>query len=47
MDYVLFDPQEDARATNNVITRPFRGKKFIVALSPDHENCKKLEKDTA
>ena len=45
-DYVLFDPHEDASKTNEISHSMFRGKPFIVALSPDEANCKKLRKDT-
>jgi len=43
---VLFDPHEDEVLTNGVCRKAFKGKPFIVALSPDKANCKKLKKDT-
>ena len=46
VDVVLYDPHETADRTNDVHLSNFRGKPFIVALSPDEKNCKKLRKDT-
>ena len=45
-DYVLFDPHETAAKTDEINNKNFRGKPFIVALSPDKDNCKRLLKDT-
>lgn len=45
-DVVLFDPHESTVQQNNIHISHFRGKPFIVAISPDRENCKKLRKDT-
>ena len=44
-DIVLFDAHENLEDTNTVSRKRFQGKKFIVALLPDEENCKKLRKD--
>jgi hypothetical protein len=43
---VLYDPHEHAVQTDSVNKRRLRGKNFIVAMSPDDQNCKKLRKDT-
>jgi hypothetical protein len=45
-DIVFYDPHESPARTNDVHISFFRGKKFVVPLSPDDENCKKLRKDT-
>lgn len=45
-DVVLYDPHENVERTNDVHISFFRKKNFIVAMSPDEENCKKLRKDT-
>lgn len=45
-DIVFYDPHESAARTNDVHISFFGGKKFIVAMSPDKDNCKKLRKDT-
>ena len=45
-DIVLFDPHENAADTNRVHHYFFRGKNFLVALSPDEDNCEGLRKDT-
>ena len=45
-DVVLYDPHESAERTNDVHISFFTGKNFIVPISPDKENCKKLRKDT-
>jgi hypothetical protein len=44
VDFVLYDPPEDV-AHDVVTLSSFRSKPFIVAMSPDAENCKKLRKD--
>jgi hypothetical protein len=46
VDLVLFDPPEDAAVSNSISRGIMCGKNFIVAMSPDPENCKKLRKDT-
>ena len=45
-DYVLLDPHEVASQTHEISLSMLRGKPFIVAMSPDENNCKKLRKDT-
>ena len=45
VDFVLYDPHENAQDTNAVHRSHFAGKKFIISISPDEENCKKLRKD--
>ena len=45
-DYVLYDPHEDPQKTQRYATQHFCEKPFLVAVSPDPANCKKLEKDT-
>ena len=45
-DIVLFDPHENAADTNRVHHYFFRGKNFLVALSPDEDICEGLRKDT-
>uniref|UniRef100_A0A7S3KXL4 Sucrose phosphatase-like domain-containing protein n=1 Tax=Amphora coffeiformis TaxID=265554 RepID=A0A7S3KXL4_9STRA len=44
IDIVLFDPQEDSAVTLQFQKSHFHGKKFIVAMKPDPQNCKKLRK---
>jgi hypothetical protein len=46
VDLVLFDPPEDAAVSNSISRGFMSDKNFIVAMSPDPENCKKLRKDT-
>lgn len=46
VDFILFDPHEDATRTNEISHSMFRDKPFIVAMSPDEANCKRLRKDT-
>jgi hypothetical protein len=43
---VLYDPHENADRTNDIHLKHFQRKRFIVAMSPDEKNCKKLRKDT-
>lgn len=45
VDNVLYDPHENAAQTDMVHRKHFKGRKFIVAISPDEDNCKKLRKD--
>ena len=45
-DVALYDPHENAERTNDVNLSFFQKKNFIVAMSPDEQNCKKLRKDT-
>lgn len=44
IDIVLFDPHKDSAKTLDFQKSHFHGKKFIVAMSPDPEHCKKLVK---
>ena len=44
IDMVLFDPHENSARTLDFQKSHFYGKHFIVAMSPDPENCKKLVK---
>jgi hypothetical protein len=46
VDVVLYDPHETAEKTNDVPLSKLEDKPFIVAISPDKENCSKLRKDT-
>jgi hypothetical protein len=46
VDVVLYDPHAEAINTGKVHISTLCGKPFIVGLSPDYENCKKLRKDT-
>jgi hypothetical protein len=45
VDYVLYDPQEDPTATQYLDMTFFCGKKFLIAISPDPDNCSKIIKD--
>ena len=45
-DVVFYDPHESAERTNDVHISFFKNKEFVVPISPDKENCKKLRKDT-
>ena len=45
INVVLYDPHEDAAHTNDVNLYDLEGKRFLVAVSPDADNCKKLKKD--
>ena len=45
-DYVLIEPPEDSAKSQEMTLNHLRGKKFLVALSPDHETCKELTKTT-
>ena len=44
-DFVLFDPHEDARRTQNLSRSIFCNKKFLIAVSPDPVNFAKIVKD--
>ena len=44
-DYVLFDPHEDPRKTQDLYLGSFCDKKFLIAMSPDPMNCAKIVKD--
>jgi hypothetical protein len=46
VDVVLYDPPEASYLTDDVDSLDLCSKPFIVAVSPDPENCKKLQKDT-
>lgn len=43
-DFVLIDPPQDSAKSQEVTLNHLKGKKFLVALSPDPENCKELTK---
>eukprot|EP00978_Attheya_sp_CCMP212_P017657 scaffold47327_cov46-Attheya_sp.AAC.2 len=45
-DIILFDPHEESNRHGLVSVKAFCKKPFIVAISPDPENCKKLRKNT-
>ena len=45
-DVVCFDAHESAEHTNDVHISLLQGKKFIVAMLPQREHCKRLRKDT-
>lgn len=47
VDVVLFDPHEDSAKTQDYEKSHFFGKPFVVAVSPDPENCKALLKTAA
>lgn len=44
-DYVLYDPHENPLRSQDLSPHMFCGKKFIIAMSPDPANCKKVVKD--
>eukprot|EP00978_Attheya_sp_CCMP212_P038443 scaffold190657_cov24-Attheya_sp.AAC.1 len=43
-DIIIFDPHEESNKHGLVNVKAFCKKPFIVAISPDRENCKKLRK---
>jgi hypothetical protein len=46
LDIVLYDPPEQSMFTDDVDKLDLCSKPFIVALSPDPENCEGLQKDS-
>lgn len=44
-DFVLYDPHENPLATQDLALEAFGGKKFLIAMSPDPQNCAKIVKD--
>jgi hypothetical protein len=45
VDFVLIDPPQEAGRSQEIALDHLRAKKFMVALSPDPENCKDLTKE--
>lgn len=45
VDFVLIDPPQEAGISQELCLDHLRSKKFMIALSPDPENCKDLAKE--
>ena len=45
VDYILFDPHENPTETLHFTTAHFGSAKVVLAVSPDPQNCAKIDKD--